>query len=118
VEQFRNLLKICRNRGKVDARKKKNSKEYRSIGEIDCILSFLGADTPIKSGEVILVVWIQTSLVDLQNIAQKTNDRATQTPLKSGCEFMFSGMVGSSASPLHIVYGLNVLSAPNIKIRN
>jgi hypothetical protein len=26
-------------------------------------LSFLGADTPIKSGEVILVVWIQTSLV-------------------------------------------------------
>ena len=43
---------------------------------------------------------------DLQNIAQKTNDRATQTPLKSGCEFMFTGMVGSSASPLHIVYGL------------
>ena len=63
VEQFRNLLKICRNRGKVDRKKKKNSKEYRSIGEIDCILSFLGADTPIKSGEVILVVWIQTSLV-------------------------------------------------------
>jgi hypothetical protein len=43
---------------------------------------------------------------DLQNIAQKTKDRATQTPLKSGCEFMFSRMVSSSASPLHIVYGL------------
>ena len=43
---------------------------------------------------------------DLQNIAQITKDRATQTPLKSGCEFMFSGMVSSSASPLHIVYGL------------
>ena len=44
---------------------------------------------------------------DLQNIAQKTTkDRATQTPLKSGCDFMFSGMVSSSASPLPIVYGL------------
>ena len=64
VEQFRNLLKICRNRGKVDRKKEKqNPKEYRSIGEIDCIFSLLGADTSIKSGEVILVVWIQTSLV-------------------------------------------------------
>jgi hypothetical protein len=43
--------------------KKTKPKEYRSIGEIDCILSLLGADTSIKSGEVILVVWIQTSLV-------------------------------------------------------
>ena len=43
---------------------------------------------------------------DLQNIAQITKDRATQTPLKSGCEFMFSGMVSNYASPLHIVYGL------------
>jgi hypothetical protein len=49
---------------------------------------------------------------DLQNIAQKTNDRATQTPLKSGCEFMFTGMVGSSASPLHIVYGLFFIDVP------
>jgi hypothetical protein len=65
VEQFRNLLKICRNRGKADRKKKnpKKTKEYRSKGKIDCIFSLLGADTSIKSGEIMLVVWIQTSLV-------------------------------------------------------
>jgi hypothetical protein len=65
TEQFRNPLKICRNRGTIDRKKKnkKNPKEYRSKGKIDCIFSLLGADTSIKSGEVILVVWIQTSLV-------------------------------------------------------
>ena len=32
-------------------------------GKIDRVCSLLGTDTSIKSGEVILVVWIQTSLV-------------------------------------------------------
>lgn len=63
VEQFRNLLKFFRNRGKVDRKKRKKKEEYRIKGKIDCILSLLGADTSIKGGEVMLVVWIQTSLV-------------------------------------------------------
>ena len=40
----------------------KQNKEYRSRGKIDRIFSLIGTDTSI-SGEVILVVWIQTSLV-------------------------------------------------------
>jgi len=62
-------LEIFRNRGKVDCKRKKKqknkkqNKEYRSRGKIDRIFSLLGTDTSIKSGEVILVVWIQTSLV-------------------------------------------------------
>jgi hypothetical protein len=63
-------------------------------------------DTEVRSTYNTMDRWKRTNN-DLQNIAQKTTkDRATQTPLKSGCDFMFSGMVGSSASPLHIVYGL------------
>jgi hypothetical protein len=36
---------------------------------------------------------------DLQNTAQKTKDRATRTPLKIGCELMYSGCVNFSCSP-------------------
>ena len=32
---------------------------------------------------------------DLQNIAHKTKDRATRSPLKASCELMCSGRVGS-----------------------
>jgi len=35
---------------------------------------------------------------DLQNTIQKTKDRATWTPLKTGGELMLSGKVGSSCS--------------------
>jgi hypothetical protein len=35
---------------------------------------------------------------DLQNITQKTKDRATGTPLKTGDELLFSGREGSSCS--------------------
>ena len=36
-----------------------------------------------------------TETKDLQNITQKTKDRATPTPLKTGSEFMCSGRVNS-----------------------
>jgi hypothetical protein len=39
---------------------------------------------------------------DLQNITQKTKDRATRTPLKIGCELMCLGMVSSSSSTCEI----------------
>jgi len=35
---------------------------------------------------------------DLQNTMQKTKDRATRTPLKTGCELRCSGEVSSSCS--------------------
>ena len=35
---------------------------------------------------------------DLQNTTQKTKDRATRTPLKTGCEHMCPGRVSSSCS--------------------
>jgi hypothetical protein len=35
---------------------------------------------------------------DLQNATQKTKDRATRTPLKFGCELMYSGSVNFSCS--------------------
>ena len=63
VEQFRNLLKVCRNRGKVDRKKKKTKRISKHRQNRLHIFSLLGADTSINSGEVILVVWIQTSLV-------------------------------------------------------
>ena len=36
--------------------------------------------------------------IALQNITQKTKDRATRTPLKTGDELMCSGKVSSSCS--------------------
>jgi len=39
---------------------------------------------------------------DLQNIKQKTKDRATRTPLKTGCELRCSGKVSSSCSTCDI----------------
>ena len=35
---------------------------------------------------------------DLQNTTQKTKDRATRTPIKTGCEHMCPGRVSSSCS--------------------
>ena len=35
---------------------------------------------------------------DVQNTAQKTKDRATRTPLRTGCELRFSRKVSSSCS--------------------
>jgi len=35
---------------------------------------------------------------DLQNITQKTKDRVTRTPLKTGGELLCSGRVGRSCS--------------------
>jgi hypothetical protein len=35
---------------------------------------------------------------DLQNAAQKTKNRTTRTPLKFGCELMYSGSVNFSCS--------------------
>ena len=39
---------------------------------------------------------------DLQSIAQKTKDRATQMPLKTGYAFMCSGRESNYSSLLHI----------------